>query len=77
MVFLCSFSSSLSDIPAKKRGNDEYVLEVLRKNGRFSCFEASEHQKLAVTLTRLKDAGKIVYPDPQPGYPWCKVEVQD
>lgn len=74
-AIICSFESGLSDIPASKRGDEEYVIEVLKKNGRFTCFEASEHMKLARTLTMLKKQGRIVYPIPQPEYPWNMVEV--
>ena len=73
MVIFCSFSSALSDIPAKKRKDDEFVLETLRNNPRFSCFEASEHLQLAKTLDRLKVSGRIVYLDSV--FPWCKVMV--
>jgi hypothetical protein len=74
-AIICSFSGSLSDVPRNKRGDEEFVLGVLRRDGRFSCFEASEHQKLAETLVSLKTQGRIVYPKPQPAYPWCRVEV--
>ena len=74
-AIICSFESGLDDIPPKQRNNDDYVLEVLRKNPCFTCFSASEHQTLALTLDRLKQTGRIEYPNPQPGYPWNKVRV--
>ena len=74
-AIICSFASALDDIPPKQRKNDDYVLEVLRKNPSFTCFSASEHQTLAETLDRLKRTGRIEYPKPQPGYPWNKVRV--
>jgi hypothetical protein len=74
-AIICSFSGSLADIPASKRKDDEYVLDALRKNGRFSTFEASEYQSLARTLSRLHGLGKIKYPEPQPEYPWVFAEI--
>ena len=74
-VIICSFESSLSDIPASKRKDEKYVLEVLRKNPRFTVFEATEHHALARTLEILKHKGLITYPEPCPPFPWMLVEV--
>jgi DNA-binding HxlR family transcriptional regulator len=74
-TIICDFSSSLSDIPAKQRRNSMFVLQVLKHNPRFSCFEAAEHQLLAKTLDLLRERGLIERPQPQPQYPWIEVRV--
>lgn len=74
-MIICNFSSALSDIPARRRVDRMFVLRTLKANPRFSCFEASEHQTLSVSLVWLKDAGCIEYPQPQPQYPWNSVNI--
>lgn len=74
-VYVDSFSGALGDLPVKQQQYADAVLDVLRRDGRFSVFDVTA--TLARTLDRLKNAGRIVYPEPQPGYPWCQATVVD
>ena len=68
--------SSLDDLRAKDRSNDDMVAAMLVKVKRFSIFEATEHQNLAATLMRLKDSGRVKT-DNSCGYPWIEVVEVD
>lgn len=74
-VFLCSFSGSLAELPKKYRSNLKAVLTLLKKDGRFSIWDATEHPSLARSLTRLKEIGLIEYAQPQPEFPWQQATV--
>jgi hypothetical protein len=64
--------TTLDDLPAKDRRDDDVVLHHLRLAGRFSIFDATEHEDLARTLTRLERNGRLKT-DNSCGYPWIDV----
>ena len=76
-VFVCSFSGAIGEMKRKDQGDPEKVLAVLEKSSRVSCFDLSENQTIARTVTRLKRDGLIEYPQPQPGYPWNNIVLTE
>jgi hypothetical protein len=74
-VYLDSFSGAIDDMKCKDQGNAIKVLEVLSKHPRFSVFDATANDKIAVTLTYLFREEFIVDSRPKQGYPWHHVEV--
>lgn len=76
-VIVCSFSGAISDMKKKDQRDEMKVLAVLSRSPRFSCFDASENQGIANSITNLKKRGLIEYPKPQPEFPWCKVKITD
>lgn len=73
VVFLCSFSAGLDDLPRNKRGNRKAILSILKESKRFSVFEATFSPKLAKTLDALFREGLLI----QNGgdYPWVEIEL--
>jgi hypothetical protein len=51
------------------------VLAVLKDNPRFSVFDATERDAIALSLDDLRAQGLIEYVKPGPAYPWCLVRV--
>lgn len=76
-TFVCSFSSAISEMKRKDQGDPAKVLAVIEKSPRVSCFDLSENQTIARTVTRLKHDGLIEYPDPQPEYPWNNIVLTE
>jgi hypothetical protein len=74
-LHICRFSS-LDELKPRDRGDHAAVLRVLEKAGRFSVFEATEHQKLGAVLTQLPKDGLAIY-DHSCGFPWTKVTLTD
>ena len=65
----------LSDLKPKDR-TEEKVLEILRRNGKFSVFEATCNQTIAGIMTRL--CRSRIKTDNSMGYPWTVVvEIDD
>lgn len=56
-VFVDRFSAGLDDLTRKQQADHIAVLRVLQKTGRFSCFEASDNDTIARTVTRLIHKG--------------------
>ena len=73
-LHICSFSA-LKDLPKKHHGSDRHILAAINNAGRFSCFEVTETQKLARTVTRLVREGKIETTDL--GYPWTGAKLTE
>lgn len=92
-MFVDRFSAGLDDMPRKDQRSQIKVLRVLARTGKFSCFEASENQVIAGTVTALMHGPWIerYVPDsykgkPEPGgavapdqdtYPWTFVRLTD
>ena len=74
-IHICSFSAGLGDLTRKEQGNPEIVLDIIRRRGRFSAFDASANQVIARTVTMLQRHRLTVDPDSQ--YPWVKVTAID
>lgn len=74
-AILCSFSGGIAEMPARDQADPQRVLQVLHRCPRFSAFDATERPAIARSLDSLKHQGLLVYPQPQPGYPWCFVEL--
>jgi hypothetical protein len=74
MIHLCFFGEGLDRMKKKDQGSPRKVLRVLHGCKRFSVFEATENQKIAHTMQRLKDEGYIEV-DNSPGYPWSNVAL--
>jgi len=76
-TIMCSFST-LDDLPRTKRRDGRAVLEILHHQGRFSVFEATEFQSLAVTLDTLSRLQLFQYvKNEESEYPWCVVKLTD
>ena len=73
VVFLCSFSAGLDDLPKNKRGNRKAILSILSESKRFSVFEATFSPKLASTLDALLNEGLLIRKGGD--YPWIDVEL--
>ena len=88
MIFVCSFSAGLDEMPRALQANAVAVLAVLKKAGRFSVFEATANDTIARMMTRLcykgystvrdgvrTDYGRLIETDNSCGYPWTKVKL--
>jgi len=73
-IFIDTFSS-LDELPKKHHGDPEKVLNVLRKEGRFSTFEMAESPTLWRTVDGLRREGRIELDNNTP-YPWTLVTVR-
>lgn len=72
-MHICSFShtTDLSDLRARDR-TPENVMKILRRNGKFSVFEATCNPKIAGIMTALcKDRVKTDHESM--GFPWTVV----
>lgn len=67
-IHIDSFETGFADIPKKKQGDDALVLEVAKREKRFSCFEMTG--KMMDTLKRLEAAGHFKIDTESVGYPW-------
>lgn len=89
-VHIDRFSVGLDDLTRKQQADHIQVLKVLNRTGRFSCFEASENQVIANTMTRLLNkACTTVNPDGKKlyhglllkttggAYPWTTCELTE
>lgn len=87
-AIICTFSSGLDDLTRKQQADYIEVLRVLKREGRFSAFEASDNMTIARTITRLihkglttvKDGvktehGLLIETDKSTGYPWTGVKL--
>lgn len=75
-IILCSFTEGLDEMPRRKQRDIAEVLRVLEANPRrrFSVFEATANQTIAVTMTKLVHEGYIET-DNSCGYPWTKYKL--
>lgn len=71
-IFIDTFSA-FDELPKKYWGDDNTVLEMLKKVGRVSTFEMN--QTLMNTLNRLVAKGKIT--DLKSGYPWHSYKINE
>ena len=62
-VYICSFTAGLDELTRKQQRDAVAVLRVLKASGRFSIFEATENQTIAVMLDRLLHKGYSVVRD--------------
>jgi hypothetical protein len=70
-IFIDSFSSGLDDLTRQQQGDQSYVIDFLRENPRFSCFDASANTIIASTMTNLcKRRLTLAIND---SYPWSTV----
>ena len=69
------FSVGLDDLSRKELRNDEAIIAVLKREKRFSCFEASANPAIAVAMTRL--CLTRLTTDDSCGYPWVVVTAID
>ena len=72
-IHICTFSSSLSDIP-KKELSLKRVLAHLEQNPRFSSFDIPVNGKMPGIITDLFQDGYIV-DTKKNGYPWIGVKI--
>ena len=75
-TFIDSFASGLDELPGKKQRDPEALLAVLRRERRFSVFEATSTRALAETMTALVASGRLGI-DPGTPYPWTRVVAID
>ena len=73
-VFLDRFTAGLDDLTRKQQADPIAVLRVLKRTRRFSCFEASENDVIAKTMTYLCHS-PLIETDNSCGYPWTKVKL--
>lgn len=75
-VFIDSFTEGLEELPRKKQRDIVEVLRTMEANPRkrFSVFEATANQTIAVTMTRICQEG-YVETDNSCGYPWTKYKL--
>ena len=76
-MLMDSFSGAIDDMPRKDQGNAIKVLSVLSEHPRFSVFDATANDKIAVTLTYLFREEFIVESRPKQEYPWVQIEVTE
>jgi hypothetical protein len=72
MIHIDCFSA-LDDLPKKKHGDAQAVINMLAKTKSLSSFELQDSAKLARTVASLEKQGRIKIFDA--GYPWYRVEV--
>ena len=70
-IYVDSFTT-LDDLKPRQEGHDGMVLEALRQARRFSIFDATRTRRLAETIMRLTESGRLET-DNSVGYPWIKV----
>lgn len=77
VVFLDSFSGSISDLKPKQRGDMKKVLEILSVDPRVSTWDMDEGKRFPLwkTIEKLKDAGYLE--DVESHYPWLKYRVTE
>lgn len=69
--------TTLDDVNRKDQGNALLVLSVImRCGGRFSVFD-SNSDAMARSLTTICHSDWVRRPEPQPGYPWTKLELTE
>lgn len=69
-IYIDEFGVGLDELSSKDQTNKEKVIGILRKNKRFSCFEASANQRIAATMTALCK-NRLTTIDL--GYPWTGI----
>lgn len=72
-----SVFATLDDLKGRDRSSMRKVLRALRKRSRFTVFEATAEQKLALTLDRIGRRGFVRYTHGPRDFPWCKVELTE
>lgn len=77
-IIVCSFTEGLDEMPRRKQRDIVEVLRVLEASPRkrFSVFDATANQTIAVTMTRMVHEGYIET-DNSCGYPWTKYKLTD
>lgn len=73
MTIMCTFSVGIDEVPVRAKDFDEQVINILRKQGRFSVFEASANKRIADVMTRLCSDGGRLEVDNSTGFPWTKI----
>jgi len=84
------FSAGLDELTRKQQADPKAVLRVLEITKRFSCFEASENDVIARTITRMIHKGLILKKSDGTkteygqlikttggDYPWTTVEITE
>jgi hypothetical protein len=90
VIHIDRFSAGLDDLTRKQQADHIEVLRVLSRTGRFSCFEASENDTIARTMTRLIHKGYttvdfdgkktdhgLLLKKTGGAYPWTTCELTD
>ena len=72
-----SFCGGIGAMKARDQGDEMKVLAVLATEPMFSAFDATERGSIARSLDWLHNQRLIEYPEPQPGYPWCRVALTE
>lgn len=77
VVFIDSFSGSVSDLKPKQRGDMKKVLEVLSVDPRVSTWDMDDGKRYPLwkTIEKLKDAGYLE--DVESHYPWLKYRLTE
>ena len=74
-MFIDRFSAGLDDLTRKQQADHIAVLRVLARTGRFSCFEASDNDVIAKTMTFLCHSSLMTTKDA--GFPWTSVKLTE
>ena len=72
-IHICRFDTDLGELSKKDKGNPEKIKEVLRRTGRFSCFDICD--TLAPMMDCLISSGNIICTGGD--YPWTTVEIKE
>lgn len=75
-VRICSFASSIADLPRSAQRDPRLVLASLKADPVFSSFDASANPSIAKTMTYLFARG-LVEDDKTREYPWTRVRVTE
>lgn len=88
-IHIDRFSAGLDDLTRVQQADHLAVLRVLARTGRFSCFEASDNDVIARTMTRLmhkgcttvvngkKTAHGVLLKTTGGAYPWTTCELTE
>ena len=72
-LHVCCFSAGLCDLTRKQQADPAVVLGILKRLGRYSCFEASDNRVIAKTMDAIAARGLLVRTGE--AYPWITCQV--
>lgn len=76
-VYIDCFSVGIDEVPRRAKDYEAQVIDILRRQKRFSVFEATAHTKIATLMTRLCKKNGRVETDNSCGDPWTRVVAID
>lgn len=71
------FTSGLDEMKRKDQGDIAKVLAMLKLHGRFSVFEATHNQTIAMVMDRICSEGLVNIDKVRSAFPWTYVTLTD